>query len=204
MVEDAEQANELGLPLVRGPFLTLNDARVATEAARHAPAPVSDLASRIASTLRGSLGPAAAPAPPKPPPIVVREYRSADGDGLRMLWRDAGFRSLGDDDAGLRAFAQRNPGSFLVAVQGSVIVGSAMGAWDGRRGWIYHVATAPEHRRGGLATRLVRQVEDRLAALGCRKVNVIVREENGAGTAFWEALGYTTAAARQMGRQLGE
>ena len=41
-----------------------------------------------------------------------------------------------------------------------------------------------------------------LRALGCRKVNVIVRDDNQAGAAFWESLGYTTASARQMGREL--
>lgn len=206
MVEDADQANDLGLPLVRGPFHTLGAARAAMDDARRGPAPVSDLADRIASLPRRSPARAAFDPQPKPEPlpIVVREYRSGDGDGLRVLWNEAGFRSLGDDDASLRPFAQRNPGSFLVASQGAVIVGSAMGGWDGRRGWIYHVATAPEHRRVGLATKLVRQIEGRLAALGCPKVNVIVGDENGEGTAFWDALGYTTAAAHQMGRELVE
>jgi ribosomal protein S18 acetylase RimI-like enzyme len=77
-----------------------------------------------------------------------------------------------------------------------------MGGWDGRRGWIYHVATAPGERRTGLATQLVREVEERLRARGCPKVNVIVRDENEGGAAFWEALGYTAAPARQYGREL--
>jgi GNAT superfamily N-acetyltransferase len=208
MVEDAEQTNELGLALVRGPFSTLDDARAAMDAARQGPAPISYVADRIAAipkskapTARGR-APSARPPKPEPPPIAIREYRSGDGEPLRALWASVGFRSLGDDDAGLRAFAQRNQGSFLVALRGTAVVGSAMGAWDGRRGWIYHVATAAEERRSGLATRLVRQVEDRLSALGCRKVNVIVRDENDDGTAFWEALGYTMAPARQFGREL--
>jgi ribosomal protein S18 acetylase RimI-like enzyme len=153
---------------------------------------------------RSSSRPAATTPPlkPEPPPIVVREYRSADGEALRTLWAAVGFRSLGDDDPSLRVFAQRNPGTLLVATQGSSVVGSAMGAWDGRRGWIYHVATSPEQRRTGLATRLVRQVEERLSSLGCHKVNVIVRDENEEGAAFWEELGYMAAPARQMGREL--
>lgn len=205
MVEDAEQTNELGLPLVRGPFATLDEARAAIEGARRGPAPISDLATRIAALPLRPPRSATVPSPRKPelPPIVVREYRAGDGDGLRSLWDGAGFRSLGDDDPSLRAFAQRNPGTFLVAVRSAEVVGSAMGAWDGRRGWIYHVATSPDDRRDGLATRLVRQVEERLAALGCRKVNVSVRDGNEGGIAFWEALGYTAGAARQLGRELG-
>ena len=49
MVSDAEQTNELGLPLVRGPFATLDEARDGMEAARRGPAPISSLTDRIAA-----------------------------------------------------------------------------------------------------------------------------------------------------------
>src|SRR5690349_12917219 len=108
--------------------------------------------------------------------FAIREFRPTDGDGLRTLWLAAGFRLLADDDPGLAAFADRNPGLFLVAIApGGGIVGSAMGAWDGRRGWIYHVATAATYRRSGVASELVARVEARLAELGVVRVNVLVR-----------------------------
>ena len=209
MVVDAEQANELGLPLVRGPFATLDEARTGMEHARRGPAPISSLADRIAAqrdrsatSTRAASATTKQPPRPEPPPILVREYRTGDGEPLRKLWESVGFRSIGDDDASLRVLAQRSPGLLLVAGRGGEVVGSAMGGWDGRRGWIYHVATTPGERRSGLATRLVRQVEARLEALGCRKVNVVVRDDNNEGAAFWEALGYAAAPARLFGREL--
>lgn len=213
LVSDASQANELGLPLVRGPFATLDEARAAMRAAREGPAPISDLADRLAARpkrptrARPGAGRAATasvdvPTLPEPPPLVVREYRSGDAARLRALWATVGFNAIGDDDAGLRAFAQRNPGTFLVALRGAAAVGSAMGGWDGRRGWIYHVATAEGERRTGLATRLVRQIEQQLAARGARKVNVVVQDGNEDGVAFWESLGYDMAPVRQYGREL--
>jgi ribosomal protein S18 acetylase RimI-like enzyme len=132
----------------------------------------------------------------------LREYRLGDGDALRALWLAAGFRLLGDDDAGLATFAERNPGLFLVATTpGGTIVGSAMGAWDGRRGWIYHVATSASYRRTGVASALVTRIESRLAELGVARVNVLVREGNERGRAFWTASGYE-AASRQFGKDL--
>ena len=215
MLTDSERMNELGLPLVRGPYATLDVAREALDGLRSGPAPISDLAERIAAfpkrapgdTAVSRRGRAARPAEikaaaPEPLPVEIREFRSRDGQGLRALWAGAGFRSLGDDDMSLRRFAQRNPGLFLVAAQGAAVVASAMGGWDGRRGWIYHVATDTAHRRGGLARKLVRQVEDGLRALGCRKVNVIVRDDNLEGAAFWEAIGYASHASHQFGREL--
>jgi ribosomal protein S18 acetylase RimI-like enzyme len=215
LVTDEAQHDELGLPLVRGPFATLDEARGAVSAARSEPSPTSRLAERIAAiprraprandgrpqarppARRSSVAPAAAAKPPE-----LREFRAADGPALRALWREVGLHSLGDDDASLATLAERNAGLVRVATAGDRIVASALGAWDGRRGWIYHVATAPDHRGTGLARRLVRDIERRLRELGCRKVNVIVRDDNAPGADFWARLGYSMAPARQFGKEL--
>ncbi|MEW6224689.1 MAG: GNAT family N-acetyltransferase [Chloroflexota bacterium] len=226
MVTDAEHANELGLPLVRGPFATLSDARAAVDAARTEPAPTSGLAARIASLpakprpdrrtakttgaasrpkgagARATSGGRESSGPPEAPPLEIREWRRGDGDGLRGLWASVGMGSLGDDDASLAVMARRNPGLVLVALEGGRVVGSALGGWDGRRGWIYHVATAPDRRRAGIARRLVERVEVGLRALGCPKVNVIVLDTAIEAAAFWTAAGYSRLAASQYGRVL--
>jgi len=166
--------------------------------------PPADLAARIAALPRpkSASRPKPAPLPPEPPPLEIRELRRADGDALRRLWDAAGFRSVGDDDASLATFARRNPGLLLVATAGETIIASALGAWDGRRGWIYHVTTAAGHRRVGIARRLVTQIEERLIALGCPRVNVVVRDEDEAAPAFWRALGYSVTPSRHYGKDL--
>lgn len=147
-------------------------------------------------------GPRKAP-PPRRVEVVIRELRTVDGDALRKLWRDSGFGDLGDDDRSLARLARRNPGLALVAAEGSRVVGSALGAWDGRRGWIYHVAVAKSDRRRGIATRLVDQIEAGLAALGCPKANVVIRPDSDGGVEFWTARGYDVSPARQYGKRLG-
>jgi ribosomal protein S18 acetylase RimI-like enzyme len=132
--------------------------------------------------------------------VDVREFRDGDGDALRALWTESGFRLIGDDDAGLRRFAARNPGLFLVAESGGAIVASALGAWDGRRGWLYHVAVEPSLRRTGVATDLVVRIEASLRALGCPRVLVMVEADNEAGLEFWLKLGYELRGTHQLGK----
>jgi hypothetical protein len=88
LVSDAEQTNELGLPLVRGPFATLDEARDGMEAARRGPAPISSLTDRIAAqrtraaksgkssgaAKAGKRTRAACAARPELPPVAIREY----------------------------------------------------------------------------------------------------------------------------------
>lgn len=135
---------------------------------------------------------------------MIRELRAVDGDALRKLWREAGFTSSGHDDASLARLARRNPGLVLVATEAGRIVGSALGAWDGRRGWIYHLATAASHRRRGIATRLVDQVESGLRDLGCLEVRANIGEGRDEATAFWRARGYQQRPTRQYARSLAE
>jgi ribosomal protein S18 acetylase RimI-like enzyme len=238
---DSEETNELGLPLTRGPFSTLDAARDAIRPARSGPAPkgeILSIAGRKASntatltkrsTARGTgvgdrkdvgqaevsseagdragnrprRGAQSKPRPKRPatPAVVFRDLRAADGDQLRKLWATCGFRALGDDDLSLARMARRNPGLLLVASEGTRVVASALGAWDGRRGWIYHVATAETHRRQGIASKLVGQVEAGLRDLGCPKVSVLVRDENEDARGFWRARGYDQAS-RQFAREL--
>lgn len=209
---DSEQADGLGLPLARGPFATLDAARDAIPDARTS-APPERTPTPIRPSRKSGASPGGASDRPKAPvrkaaakapkdAVVIREIRAVDGDVLRALWSDIGFGLLGDDDLGLARMARRNPGLVLVAAAGSRVIGSALGAWDGRRGWIYHVAVAPSYRRQGIATRLVDQVEAGLRALGCRKVNVTIRPTSDGGEAFWTKRGYAAGPARQFGREL--
>jgi len=209
MLFDAEQTNELGLPLARGPFATLDGARDAIPVARSGPAPSIEVEPRRPARKPAVVGPPATPrqtrrAPKRADPaaLVIREIRTVDGDALRALWKDSGFRSLGDDDKSLARLARRNPGLVLVATESGRIVGSALGAWDGRRGWIYHVATAKSHRRGGVARRLVEEVERGLRDLGAPKVNVLVRPDSDGGRELWKELGYDAAESRLYGKEI--
>jgi GNAT superfamily N-acetyltransferase len=213
LVLDAEQVDDLGLPLTRGPFATLDDARAAIADARQAPAPTSRLARRMQALRRDTVRPgkhgpprrrasSAAARPEAPPRPEIRTYRPGDGVALRAFWETVGFSSLGDDDDSLDRLAERNPGLVIVATAGEAVVGTALGAWDGRRGWIYHVAVAEGLRRAGLGGRIVHEVERRLRALGCLKVNVIVKDDSEDAARFWAALGYSSPPARQYGREL--
>jgi len=135
--------------------------------------------------------------------VEIRDLRRNDADALRALWRACGIRDRpGDDDASLAAMAARNPGLCIVGSEGDRIVASALAGFDGRRGWLYHVATHPDVRRRGIATRLVRTIEDRLRAMDCRKLNLIVWEGDDDAMAFWTGIGYYREKTVEFAKEL--
>jgi ribosomal protein S18 acetylase RimI-like enzyme len=78
-----------------------------------------------------------------------------------------------------------------------------MGAWDGRRGWINHLAVRSSHQRRGVGTALVAELEKRLIEKGAKKVNAQVYQWNTKSLEFFEAAGYEVHSDLIMvGKQL--
>lgn len=138
--------------------------------------------------------------------IAVRAFEPRDRESLEGLWS----RVFADDPQWNAAALMINnklkvqPELLLVATVDDLLVGAVIGGFDGVRGWLYHLAVAPERRRSGIATRLVRAAEQRLRDLGCPKVNIQLRASNAAVAAFYESLGYATEERISMGRRLDE
>jgi ribosomal protein S18 acetylase RimI-like enzyme len=140
------------------------------------------------------------------PRVHIDEFEIAYYDAVVSLWKQAGLiLRPGDDMEGIRLKLRRDPDLFLVARDGSEIVGCVMGGWDGRRGWIYHLAVKPSHQRRGIARALVRELELRLEGKGAKRVNAQIYHSNTASLRFFSACGYEVRADLVMiGKALKE
>ena len=69
-------------------------------------------------------------------------------------------------------------------------MGSIIGGWDGWRASIARLAVAPEYRREGVASLLLKAVEAELKALGATRVGCIVLDNNVPARAFWSSANY--------------
>jgi ribosomal protein S18 acetylase RimI-like enzyme len=124
--------------------------------------------------------------------VTVEPYCEKDFDGIDALWREA----FPDDQPRHRAEtvvpakAAFQPDLLLVAHEGGRVVGSVMAGYDGHRGWINRMAVLKSHRGQGVGARLMCEAETRLAALGCRKINLQVRSANRVVVDFYRGLGY--------------
>jgi ribosomal protein S18 acetylase RimI-like enzyme len=116
-----------------------------------------------------------------------------DYQQVAALWQAAGLK-LGriESQEGLRKKLERDADLFLVVQHDDCIVGTVLGAYDGRRGWINRLAVAPDHQGEGLGSLLIAQVEERLRAKGCEKVNLFIESTNARVQGFYERLGYNT------------
>ncbi|MDF2992026.1 MAG: family acetyltransferase [Microbacterium sp.] len=135
--------------------------------------------------------------------VEIRPFTLVDEDAVVALWDEAGLtRPWNDPHADIRRKLTVQPELFLVAVDAEVIVGSVMAGYDGHRGWLYYLAAAASHRGSGVGRALVAEAERLLEALGCPKVQLMVRPDNVGARGFYDALGYEPFETWATGKRL--
>lgn len=135
--------------------------------------------------------------------MEIRSLTDADVAQAVALWRETGLtRPWNDPQTDIRRARAVWPDLLLVAVDHDRVVGSVMAGYDGHRGWLYYLASAPGRRGEGIARRLVQEAESRLVALGCPKVMLMVRSDNHAVLDFYDALDYVRETSRLTGKRL--
>jgi ribosomal protein S18 acetylase RimI-like enzyme len=121
----------------------------------------------------------------------IRYGKPEDLDGVLHLWTlSAAPPTVTDSMESLSALVAHDPYALLMADARGEVVGSLIAAWNGWRGSFYRLVVHPEHRRRGLATRLVREGEQRLRDRGAVRVDAIVAADEVAAMSFWNAAGY--------------
>ncbi|HCJ11368.1 MAG TPA: N-acetyltransferase [Clostridiales bacterium] len=117
---------------------------------------------------------------PEDVPEVLELWRSTPGVGL----------SRSDEPSELERFFERNPGTSFVLRENGKVVGAVLGGWDGRRGYIHHLAVSPECRGKGYGRLLVERVLREFKKMGVLKVHIFVYRQNTDAIGFYRRLGW--------------
>jgi ribosomal protein S18 acetylase RimI-like enzyme len=125
----------------------------------------------------------------------IRRLTISDYDEMIKLWERSSlpFKPKGRDS---RQETKRqmniNPKLFLGAFEGNALVGTVVGSYDGRKGWINRLAVDLEYRRQRIAQLLVARIEDALREKGAKIICALVEESNLGSISLFEKLGYVT------------
>jgi ribosomal protein S18 acetylase RimI-like enzyme len=140
--------------------------------------------------------------------LAIRPFRETDRDALIRLWRRADLlRPWNDPDRDIDRKLALADDLLLVAHLATdrdetTMVGTVMLGYDGHRGSIGYLAVDPDHQGRGHGGRLLATCEDRLLAMGCPKVNLLVRRSNAGVVAFYERHGYAVDDVAPLGKRL--
>lgn len=137
------------------------------------------------------------------PRIEIRTFEENDETEVIALWGRCGLLRPWNDprkDIARKLHIQRD--LFLVGTLDGTIVGSVIGGYEGHRGWVNYLAVEASHRRRGIGRTLMKEIERRLSALGCPKVNLQIRAENKEAIQFYERTGFAKDPVMSMGKRI--
>ena len=127
--------------------------------------------------------------------INLRDFTLADTDAVISLWMRCGLtRPWNDPGKDIQRktdeLSRGGTGWFWVVETGYQIVGVVMVGYDGHRGSVNYLAVDPDSQTQGIGRLMMRQAEVELIAVGCPKINLLVRADNKDVLKFYDQLGY--------------
>jgi ribosomal protein S18 acetylase RimI-like enzyme len=135
--------------------------------------------------------------------MLIRPFQAPDTNAVISLWQACRLTSPWNDPAkDIERKLAVQPDLFLVGELGGRIIASAMGGYDGHRGNVYYLGIHPDHQGRGYGAAIMSALEARFLAVGCPKVNLLVRGGNEAVEGFYARLGYERHDVGSYGKRL--
>ncbi len=126
--------------------------------------------------------------------LRIRELTIGDYKDMVRLWERSSlpFKPRGrDSDQEIRRQMKDRSDLLLGAFKRETLVGTVVGSFDGRKGWINRLAVDPRHRGEGIGKLLISRSEKALKKRGARIICALVDMPNPESVNLFEKLGYT-------------
>lgn len=122
----------------------------------------------------------------------VEKAKLTDLSLMLKLWKEIPGLGIGksDEEELLGIFIKRNPSTCLVLRADNMLVGTVLGGFDGRRGYIYHLAVHQEYQGRGFGKLLLNSVLFELRELGAQKIHLFSFNDNKAAAEFYQQQGW--------------
>ncbi len=121
----------------------------------------------------------------------IEKYSKKSYNEVIELWKKAGISvSSSDTKEELEKMYNRNPQLFLLGKIKEKVVGVVMGGFDGRRGYVHHLAVDPEYKKKGYGRLMVDNLTKKFRKLGVHKVHLFIEKNNKEVVKFYQNLGW--------------
>ena len=107
------------------------------------------------------------------------------------LWKRSGIE-VGSSDTHdeIAKIRKRNPNLFLIGKEDGKIVAVVIGAFDGRRGYVHHLAVDPDYQNKKYGHMMMDELIERFRKKKVHKVHLFIEKRNKVVVDFYEKLGW--------------
>ena len=124
--------------------------------------------------------------------IKIRAVDPLDLPKVRQLWIAVGFKlSKSDSIPELQRMLKHNNGlSFVLENHGTEIIGCVLGGFDGRRGWVHHLAIKEAYQNSSYGTKLMSKLVTVFEEKKVLKIKLEILQSNVSVIEFYKKLGW--------------
>ena len=123
--------------------------------------------------------------------MIIEKFSMKFYEEVVELWRKSGI-SVGSTDTKeeLERIVRRTPQLFLVGKIDKKIISIVMGGFDGRRGYVHHLAVDPDYKKKGYGKMIMGELMNRFLKLKVHKVHLFIEKYNKEAVDFYRNLGW--------------
>lgn len=121
----------------------------------------------------------------------IEEFSMDSYNDIILLWRKSGI-NVGSTDTKneIIRILEMNPELFLVGRLGQKIIAVVVGGFDGRRGYVHHLAVDPEYQKKGYGKEIMDELCARFRKMRVHKVHLFIEKYNKEVVDFYVNLGW--------------
>ena len=107
------------------------------------------------------------------------------------IWKRTGISVTSSDTKDeVNEMLNRNPDLCLIAKIDENVIGVVMGGFDGRRGYIHHLAIDPEYQKKGYGKLLIDELIGRFQKKRVHKVHLFIEKHNKEVITFYSKFSF--------------
>lgn len=104
--------------------------------------------------------------------MIFRSITLSDHEKLIQFWKTHYFVRPIDEHDHFKAFLEKNPDLSIFVVENGEIVGTVLGSYDGRRGYIQKLVVHKDFRGKGIGKQLLERVRKKLEEVGATYIPI--------------------------------
>ena len=123
--------------------------------------------------------------------MKIEKFKIEYYDEVVGLWRKAGVEIVSSDTIDeVTRVLNRNPDLFLIGKLHEKIIAVVIGAFDGRRGYVHHLAVDPDYQKMGYGKTIMEALIEQFRTKNIQKVHLFIEKSNKSVIKFYSNLGW--------------
>ena len=123
--------------------------------------------------------------------MIIEKFLIDFYEEVVKLWKKAGINVGSTDTKGeIERMVDRNPDLFLIGKVDEKLISVVMGGFDGRRGYVHHLAVDPDYQKKGYGMLLMDELIKRFRKLRIHKVHLFIEKYNKEVVKFYLHIGW--------------